>query len=236
MFGEKFELNEQTMTIVEEIGRIKNVQRGAKSITFCIEANKVLEDTRIGDSICTNGVCLTVTDISPAAEGKGWFKADVMPETIRKTSMAKLQVGSKVNLERALTLNTRLGGHIVSGHIDGTGRFVGAQNEENAVNVTISADKSLGRYIIEKGSVALDGISLTVASVKNEGNYGEFSVAVIPHTWENTALKNKRVGSIINVECDVVGKYIEHFVNIGSSSPTSSEKIDMMTFTSFHKN
>ena len=153
--------------IVEEIGRIKNVQRGAKSITFCIEASKVLADTEIGDSICTNGVCLTVTDISPAAEGKGWFKADVMPETIRKTSMAKLQVGSKVNLERALTLNTRLGGHIVSGHVDGIGHVVRKEQDDIAIWLWIECDANLMRYIIPKGSVTLQGVSLTV---KGRGN------------------------------------------------------------------
>lgn len=163
--------------IVEEIGRIKNVLRGAKSITFCIEACKVLEDTRIGDSICTNGVCLTVTDIS-AAEGKGWFKADVMPETINKTSMAKLQVGSKVNLERALTLNTRLGGHIVSGHVDGVGHIVRKEQDDIAIWLWIECDASLMRYIIPKGSVTLQGVSLTVAKVEAT----RFAVSLIPHT------------------------------------------------------
>ena len=191
--------------IVEEIGRIKNVQRGAKSITFCIEANKVLEDTRIGDSICTNGVCLTVTDISPAAEGKGWFKADVMPETIRKTSMAKLQVGSKVNLERALTLNTRLGGHIVSGHVDGIGHIVRKEQDDIAIWLWIECDANLMRYIIPKGSVTLQGVSLTVAKVEAT----RFAVSLIPHTQEETTLHASVVGDVVNIETDIIAKYVE---------------------------
>ena len=194
--------------IVEEIGRIKNVQRGAKSITFCIEASKVLEDTKIGDSICTNGVCLTVTDISPAAEGKGWFKADVMPETIRKTSMAKLQVGSKVNLERALTLNTRLGGHIVSGHVDGVGHVVRKEQDDIAIWLWIECDTNLMRYIIPKGSVTLQGVSLTVAKVEAT----RFAVSLIPHTQEETTLHANVVGDVVNIETDIIAKYVEKLI------------------------
>lgn len=191
--------------IVEEIGRIKNVQRGAKSITFSIEADRVLEDTKIGDSICTNGVCLTVTDISPAAEGKGWFKADVMPETIRKTSMAKLQVGSKVNLERALTQNTRLGGHIVSGHVDGIGHVVRKEQDDIAIWLWIECDTNLMRYIIPKGSVTLQGVSLTVAKVEAT----RFAVSLIPHTQEETTLHASVVGDVVNIETDIIAKYVE---------------------------
>ena len=182
---------------------------------------------------------------SQSTEHDSVFHADVTPETFRRTSLSELSVGSSVNLERAMKADGRFGGHIVSGHIDGTGRFVGAQNEENAVNVTISADKSLGRYIIEKGSVCIDGISLTVASVSYSENV-VFTVAVIPHTWKNTTLSEKNSGSLVNIECDIVGKYIEHFVNFGSTSGNSenagensaedSEALaEMMTnFTSFH--
>ena len=191
--------------IVEEIGRIKNVQRGAKSITFSIEADRVLEDTKIGDSICTNGVCLTVTDISPATEGKGWFKADVMPETIRKTSMAQLLVGSKVNLERALTLNTRLGGHIVSGHVDGIGHVVRKEQDDIAIWLWIECDASLMRYIIPKGSVTLQGVSLTVAKVEAT----RFAVSLIPHTQEETTLHASVVGDVVNIETDIIAKYVE---------------------------
>ena len=191
--------------IVEEIGKVKNVQRGAKSITFCIEASKVLADTKIGDSICTNGVCLTVTDISPAVEGKGWFKADVMPETIRKTSMAQLLVGSKVNLERALTLNTRLGGHIVSGHVDGIGHVVRKEQDDIAIWLWIECDTNLMRYIIPKGSVTLQGVSLTVAKVEAT----RFAVSLIPHTQEETTLHASVVGDVVNIETDIIAKYVE---------------------------
>lgn len=216
--------------IVEDVGSIGSIEQNGSSLVLQIKA-KFASELTLGESVAVNGICLTVTKKDDAS-----FSADVTPETFRRTSLSLLSAGSPVNLERAMRADGRFGGHIVSGHIDGTGRLTAIRREDNAYNVFFRVEKPLFRYIIEKGSVALDGISLTVASVKNEGNYGEFSVAVIPHTWENTALKNKRVGSIINVECDVVGKYIEHFVNIGSSSPTSSEKIDMMTFTSFHKN
>lgn len=216
--------------IVEDVGAIGSIEQNGSSLVLQIKA-KFASELTLGESVAVNGICLTVTK-----KGDASFSADVTPETFRRTSLSLLSAGSPVNLERAMRADGRFGGHIVSGHIDGTGRLTAIRREDNAYNVFFRVEKPLFRYIIEKGSVALDGISLTVASVKNESNYGEFSVAVIPHTWENTALKNKRVGSIINVECDVVGKYIEHFVNIGSSSPTSSEKIDMMTFTSFHKN
>lgn len=207
--------------IVEEIGRIKNVQRGAKSITFCIEASKVLEDTRIGDSICTNGVCLTVTDISPAAEGKGWFKADVMPETIRKTSMAKLQVGSKVNLERALTLNTRLGGHIVSGHVDGVGHIVRKEQDDIAIWLWIECDANLMRYIIPKGSVTLQGASLTVAKVEAT----HFAVSLIPHTQEKTTLHASVVGDVVNIETDIIAKYVEKLMVTNDEDQTDKTEL-----------
>ena len=207
--------------IVEEIGRIKNVQRGAKSITFCIEASKVLEDTKIGDSICTNGVCLTVTDISPAAEGKGWFKADVMPETIRKTSMARLQVGSKVNLERALTLNTRLGGHIVSGHVDGIGHVVRKDQDDIAIWLWIECDANLMRYIIPKGSVTLQGVSLTVAKVEAT----RFAVSLIPHTQEETTLHASVVGDVVNIETDIIAKYVEKLMVTNDEDQTDKTEL-----------
>ena len=207
--------------IVEEIGRIKNVQRGAKSITFCIEASKVLEDTKIGDSICTNGVCLTVTDVSHAAEGKGWFKADVMPETIRKTSMAKLQVGSKVNLERALTLNTRLGGHIVSGHVDGIGHIVKKEQEDIAIWLWIECDANLMRYIIPKGSVTLQGVSLTVAKVEAT----RFAVSLIPHTQEETTLHANVVGDVVNIETDIIAKYVEKLMVTNDEDQTDKTEL-----------
>jgi len=213
--------------IVEDIGEIGSIEQNGSSLVLHIKA-KFASELSLGESVAVNGICLTVTKHDDAS-----FCADVTPETFRRTSLSLLSAGSPVNLERAMRADGRFGGHIVSGHIDGTGRLTAIRRENNAYNVFFRVEKSLARYIIEKGSVALDGISLTVASVRDEGNYGEFSVAVIPHTWENTALKNKRVGSVINVECDVVGKYIEHFVNLGKEDKSQSN-IDMLNFPSFH--
>ena len=214
--------------IVEDVGAIGSIEQNGSSLVLQIKA-KFASELTFGESVAVNGICLTVTKKDDAS-----FSADVTPETFRRTSLSLLSAGSPVNLERAMRADGRFGGHIVSGHIDGTGRLTAIRREDNAYNVFFRVEKPLFRYIIEKGSVALDGISLTVASVKNEGNYGEFSVAVIPHTWENTALKNKRVGSIINVECDVVGKYIEHFVSFGKEE-TKQTEIDMTNFPSFHR-
>ena len=167
-------------------------------IAIC--AKKVLEDVALGDSIAVNGICLTVTHFDAAH-----FTADVMPETVRRTSLAELKRGSRVNLERALTLRSRLGGHIVSGHIDGAGTIAAMQEEGNAILLTVRASAGILRYIVEKGSVALDGISLTVARV----SAADFTVSLIPHTREITNLREKRMGSRLNIETDILGKYVE---------------------------
>ena len=186
--------------IVEEIGSVEGVTRGAKSSRLRIKANAVLEGTRIGDSICTSGVCLTVTKLEGVC-----FEADVMAETMRRSKLSSLNAGSKVNLERAMQLNGRFGGHLVSGHIDGTGSILAMTREENAVWLTISAEESLLRYIVEKGSIAIDGVSLTVAAVDQT----EFKVSVIPHTGAETTLLKQKVGDVVNLECDIIGKYVE---------------------------
>ena len=186
--------------IIEEVGRVERVTRGVKSSSLLIKAAAVLEGTGTGDSICTSGVCLTVTSL-----GRDFFEADVMAETMRRTKLGSLTVGSSVNLERAMQLNGRFGGHIVSGHIDGTGILRSMQTEENAVWLTISAGRPLLRYIVEKGSVAIDGVSLTVASVDENG----FRVSAIPHTGRETALLRQKAGDAVNLECDVIGKYVE---------------------------
>ena len=165
-----------------------------------VGARKVLEDVRPGDSIAVNGICLTVTEFD-----RDRFHADVMPETLRRTSLQELKKGSPVNLERALTLSGRLGGHIVSGHIDGVGEILSLREEKNAILMKVTAAPKVLRYIVEKGSVALDGISLTVAAV----TAGDFTVSLIPHTREITNLGHKRAGSPINIETDIIGKYVE---------------------------
>ena len=186
--------------IVEEIGKISSLDIKGHSGIVTIKANKVLEGTRVGDSIAVNGICLTGTK-----KGDGFFTADIMAETVRRSSLARCVAGASVNLERAMAADGRFGGHIVSGHIDGTGTIKELRREENAVWITVSADKGLLRYIIEKGSVAIDGVSLTVAYVDDVC----FKVSVIPHTGEETILLSKRKGDPVNLETDIVGKYIE---------------------------
>lgn len=192
--------------IIEEMGTVSSVAEGSLSAVITIQASKVLEGSHIGDSIAVNGVCLTVTSIHG-----GLFTADVMAETMRRSSLGSLSKGSRVNLERAMLCGGRFGGHIVSGHIDGTGVVVSKIKEDNAVWVTVGADKSILKYIVLKGSVAIDGTSLTVAAVDDAS--GTFSVSVIPHTGEETILLKKAVGDIVNLENDVIGKYVERFLN-----------------------
>ena len=182
--------------IVEEIGYVKSVSGGRIEIG----CELVLEGTKLGDSIAVNGVCLTVTCMNNTG-----FTADVMPETLRRSNLGELGYGSIVDLERAMAVDGRFGGHIVSGHIDGTGRISEMRNEGNAVWVKIAAEPEITRYIVKKGSVTIDGISLTVADVAE----GYFSVSVIPHTGGETVLLKKNIGDIVNLKNDIVAKYIE---------------------------
>ncbi len=186
--------------IIEEKGTIERVLTGTKSCSVKVKADKVFDDIKTGDSIAVNGVCLTVTDFK-----KPYFTADVMPETMRRTNLKGLVKGSRVNLERAMQLNGRFGGHIVSGHIDGTGTVLSMIREENAVWVTVGAPRDITKYIVDKGSVALDGISLTVVEAAQE----RFSVSIIPHTAAETTLLERKNGDKINIECDIIGKYVE---------------------------
>ena len=207
--------------IIEEIGVVQSIKNGSKSSALTIKASKVLEKTKLGDSICTNGVCLTVTNI-----GDSTFQADVMAETLKRSNLGKLVIGGKVNLERALMLSDRLGGHIVSGHIDNTGEIISFINEDNAIWVTIKADKKIMKYVIEKGSIAIDGISLTVAYVIDSEI---FKVSVIPHTKSETTLVSKKIGDTVNLECDVIGKYIEKFLTFSNSNESKLEKTSTIT-------
>lgn len=186
--------------IIEEIGTVRRIERGAAGARLTIAAKTVLEGTKLGDSIATNGVCLTVVSLTADS-----FSADVMAESLRRSGLGQLQSGSPVNLERAMPLNGRFGGHIVSGHIDGTGKVASQRREDNAVWVTVHAPAALLRYIVEKGSIAIDGVSLTVAAVDQTG----FSVSIIPHTGAETILLGKKPGETVNLECDVIGKYVE---------------------------
>ena len=197
--------------IIEEIGTVCRIERGAAGARLTIAAKTVLEDTKLGDSIATNGVCLTVVSMTSDT-----FSADVMAESLRRSSLGALQSGSPVNLERAMPANGRFGGHIVSGHIDGTGTIASQKREDNAVWVTVRTSTSLLRYIVEKGSIAIDGVSLTVAAVDESS----FAVSIIPHTGAQTILLGKKPGETVNLECDVIGKYVEKLL----TPYTSAEK------------
>lgn len=199
--------------IVEETGSIKNIKRGAASAELSIEASKVLEDVALGDSIAVNGVCLTVTDFSGSM-----FTADVMHETLDRSSLGALRPGSPVNLERAMKADGRFGGHIVSGHIDGTGHISNISRDDNAIWYTIDTSGDILKYIVEKGSIAIDGISLTVASVDESS----FKVSIIPHTAANTILAVKKIGDVVNLENDIIGKYVEKLMRTAENETEES--------------
>lgn len=200
--------------IVEEIGTIQKINWGSNSAKLSIQAKKILEDIKIGDSIATNGICLTVTAYSESS-----FEVDVMPETMKRTTLKQLSVGDLVNLERAMQLKDRFGGHIVSGHIDGIGEIRRITPYDNAILYKIKIDSKLSKYVIEKGSITIDGISLTVISIQND----LVELSIIPITQRDTILKDKLVGEYVNVECDMVGKYIEKLVN----TKEKKQKVDM---------
>lgn len=196
--------------IIEETGKIISVGAGR----IAVQAGKVLEGTKIGDSIAVNGVCLTVTTMTSSE-----FTADVMPETLSRTNLGSLGKGAWVNLERAMAADGRFGGHIVSGHIDGTGTVSRLEKDGNAVWVYIAAPGPILNLIVEKGSIAIDGISLTVAKV----NAVEFAVSVIPHTGEETTLLGKKAGDMVNLENDVIGKYVQKLMGLGRADGSSSQ-------------
>lgn len=189
--------------IVEDVGTLKSIQRKNNAICLTISAYEILKDIKLGDSIAVNGICLTVTSFTDTD-----FTVDVMQETLSRTSLSNLKDGGKVNLERAMLMNGRFGGHIVTGHIDGTGIITQIQKDSIAVWYTIKTTPSIMKYIIEKGSISIDGISLTVAKESRD----DFSVSIIPHTIENTTLSSKKVNEVVNLENDCIGKYVERVV------------------------
>lgn len=191
--------------IVEEIGKVKSIKKGAKSVSLSLGGTLIFSDLKLGDSVAVNGICLTVTSIKGNV-----FTADVMNETLSRSSIGELKTGSNVNLERAMPANGRFGGHLVSGHIDGTGKISAIKKDDIAIWYTIKTDSNIMRYVIEKGSIAIDGISLTVANVERDN----FSVSIIPHTAKETVLSEKKIGSNVNLENDIVGKYIEKFMTV----------------------
>ncbi len=213
--------------IVEEIGTVERIRRGAASAVLSIRARRVPEGTKIGDSIAVNGVCLTVVEIDD-----GHFQADVMHETLDRSALKTLLPGSRVNLERAMPADGRFGGHIVAGHVDDVGRITGIRRDDTAVWYTIAAEEAVLRYIVEKGSVAVDGVSLTVAKVTRT----DFSISAIPHTVGHTTLAERREGDPVNLETDIIGKYVEKLMFSAAEKSDNRQKTGGITMDFLSKN
>lgn len=202
--------------IIEELGRVRGMVSGGNSYRLSVECQNILTDLKVGDSVAVDGICLTVNDF-----GRDGFTVDVMPETLRKSSLNLLTAGQEVNLERALKLSDRLGGHIVSGHIDGTGNICRKRIENNAVWLTLKASPAILKYLVPQGSVAINGVSLTVASIGSS----DFRVSLIPLTRQITNLNLKKEGDPVNIECDVIGKYVHGLINGISNHPESGNRL-----------
>ena len=198
--------------LVEEVGKLEAITGSKQACRLVIRAKKVLEGAKRGDSIAVNGVCLTVTSCTP-----GQFSVDVMPETLNQTSIGRLRAGQSVNLERAMRLGDRFGGHIVSGHIDGTGVILSRQPYANAVLFRIGTGLEVLKYVIPRGSICIDGISLTVVDVAEDS----FSVSIIPHTLAHTSLRERGTGDLVNLEADVIGKYVERLLGYRAAESSS---------------
>ena len=210
--------------IIEELGTVQRIEKGSNSSQLYIQARQVLSDAKIGDSIAVNGVCLTVTE-----HGDDYFVADVMAETLLRTTLKELSNGARVNLERALRVGDRMGGHIVQGHVDGVGTIVEQRKEDIATIIYIKAEPELLRYIVPKGSIAIDGISLTVIDVQAS----RFSVSIIPHTAAVTSLGFKRTGEQVNLETDIIGRYVERLLGQESPQPSGGLSIDALAENGF---
>ena len=195
--------------IIEELGRVRSVERRGEGVRLTVEARVVTEGTNEGDSIAVNGVCLTALDVK-----RDSFAADGSRETLQRSTLGALRAGSPVNLERAVTPATRLGGHIVQGHVDATGRFLAAEEHGGSWTVRIAYPREMARYLVFKGSVAVEGISLTVSSLKED----HFEVAIIPKTWTLTNLSTLRPGDAVNLEADIIAKYVERILSVGKQS------------------
>lgn len=213
--------------LIEEIGKVKKISTGNMSYQFTIEASKILDDIKLGDSIATNGACLTVVELTNSS-----FTVDIMAETVKKTNFSSLKVSEEVNLERAMRLSDRIGGHLVSGHIDGVGKIKKIKKEDIAYVISIETTKELLNQMLVKGSVAIDGISLTIIAVENN----EFSVSIIPHTANETTFLKKKTGDIVNIETDMIGKYVINFLkknNNENANKSSKLNMDFLTENGF---
>lgn len=210
--------------IVEEIGSISKIRRGTSSSVLNIRADKIMEDVHLGDSIAVNGVCLTVTEYNNSG-----FSVDVMHETLDRSSLGSLKIGDSVNLERAMAANSRFGGHIVSGHIDGLGEVKSITKDDNAIWYKIETKPKILKYIIEKGSIAIDGISLTVAKLDSSS----FSVSIIPHTASHTTLALRKQGDKVNLENDCIGKYVERLLGFKEEKRESEITMEFLLKNGF---
>lgn len=190
--------------IIEELGRVRNVQPRGEDARIVIEASLVTEDAHEGDSIAVNGVCLTALDVK-----KDSFAADVSRETLNRSTLGRLRAGAPVNLERSVTPVTRLGGHLVQGHVDARGKFLGAEAHGGSWTVRIAYPPEIARYLVFKGSVAVEGISLTIAELTDD----HFAIAIIPKTWEVTNFSHLKAGDDVNLEADVIAKYVERLLD-----------------------
>jgi len=202
--------------LIEEIGVVQVIEINEKSSRITVKAKKVTNGANVGESISTNGVCLTISKLYSSS-----FTADVMAETMSRSNLSNLKTGQTVNLERAVKVGDRLGGHIVSGHIDGTGKITSYEKDDNAFWITIGSDEKMLKYVVEKGSVALDGVSLTVAYVDNDC----FKVSIIPHTSQETTLLKISMGYKVNIECDVIGKYVEKLLVINKQPEEKKQNV-----------
>lgn len=209
--------------IIEEIGRLERLEAGRKSYKISVKAEKILEDASVGDSIAVNGVCLTIVEFNVRS-----FAADVMPETVDKTGIRFLKTGDPVNLERALRLSDRLGGHLVQGHVDGVGSIISRENLDIAIIYRIKAPAAVLKYTVPKGSIAVDGISLTVVDVFQDS----FTVSLIPHSAEQTVLGFKKAGDPVNLESDIIGRYVERLMK-GESCPGSTVNMSFLAENGF---
>lgn len=211
--------------IVEELGKVKTLARGAKSIRLTVMASKVLSDVKTGDSIAVNGTCLTVVEYA-----EKWFTADVMPETLESTAIAGFSIGDIVNLERTLRVGDRFGGHMVSGHIDGIGTIIAKDTNDNAIIIRIKTEPEIMRYIVKKGSIAIDGISLTVVNYDSDW----FTISLIPHSASMTTLGFKKTGDVVNLEADMIGKYVEKLLGMHLTQPQEKTSNIGMNFLQQH--
>ncbi|ABS23042.1 riboflavin synthase [Bacillus cytotoxicus] len=207
--------------IVEELGTVSTMKQSGDAMKLTIQARFILSDIKIGDSIAVNGICLTATSFT-----ESHFTVDVMPETMKSTSLRMLKQHSQVNLERAMAANGRFGGHFVTGHIDGTGTIVSKKQHYNAIYYKIKMPNHLLRYCLQKGSIAIDGTSLTIFDVDDNS----ITISLIPHTVSESIIGTKEAGDIVNIECDMIGKYIEQFM----SQPT--KRNNSVTESFLHEN